>query len=165
MNKPPRTDLPSPSPRVSSPDVLASEIIERLTYRIGKDPNVAKPHDWLAATILAVRDRIIDRWMESTRETYVKSEQARLLPVAGIPHRPADARRLLQSGTHGPVREALALLDVDLDVFAALEPDAALGNGGLGRLAACFMESMASVEIPAYGYGIRYVHGMFRQEI
>ena len=63
------------------------------------------------------------------------------------------------------MREALASLGVDLDVIAALEPDAALGNGGLGRLAACFMESMATVDMPAHGYGIRYVNGMFRQEI
>jgi starch phosphorylase len=63
------------------------------------------------------------------------------------------------------MREALSSLGVDLDVIAALEPDAALGNGGLGRLAACFMESMATVDIPAHGYGIRYANGMFRQEI
>ena len=63
------------------------------------------------------------------------------------------------------MREALDSLGVDIDVMAALEPDAALGNGGLGRLAACFMESMATVDVPAHGYGIRYVNGMFRQEI
>ena len=63
------------------------------------------------------------------------------------------------------VRAALAGLDVDLDRLRALEPDAALGNGGLGRLAACFMESMASLGIPAHGYGIRYDHGLFRQVI
>jgi starch phosphorylase len=63
------------------------------------------------------------------------------------------------------MREALRSLGVDLDIIAALEPDAALGNGGLGRLAACFMESMATVDIPAHGYGIRYANGMFRQEI
>ncbi|MFT0701853.1 glycogen/starch/alpha-glucan phosphorylase, partial [Citrobacter meridianamericanus] len=60
-------------------------------------------------------------------------------------------------------RQALAELGVDLQRIVALEPDAALGNGGLGRLAACFMESMASLDIPAHGYGIRYEHGLFRQ--
>src|SRR3546814_15409113 len=63
------------------------------------------------------------------------------------------------------MQAALSSLGVDIDIIAALEPDAALGNGGLGRLAACFMESMATVDVPAYGYGIRYVNGMFRQEI
>ena len=63
------------------------------------------------------------------------------------------------------MREALASLGVELDVISGLEPDAALGNGGLGRLAACFMESMATVGVPAHGYGIRYANGMFRQEI
>ena len=67
MNSSPKPELLSPSPRVSSPEVLAGEIIETLTYRIGKDAKVAKPHDWLTATILVVRDRIIDHWMQSTR--------------------------------------------------------------------------------------------------
>ena len=68
-------------------------------------------------------------------------------------------------GLTEPMRAALKLLDVDYDEIAELEADAALGNGGLGRLAACFMESMATVGVPAYGYGIRYRHGLFRQEI
>lgn len=144
---------------------IATEIFERLTYRIGKDPIVAKPHDWLAATILYIRDRAIDRWMESTREAY-RNERKRVYYLSLeflIGRLLRDTLNNLEMT--GPVADALDLLGVDVDAIASLEPDAALGNGGLGRLAACFMDSMASVGIPAYGYGIRYINGMFRQEI
>ncbi|WP_289298346.1 hypothetical protein, partial [uncultured Reyranella sp.] len=68
-------DLPRPAPRSSNPEIMASEIIDRLTSRIGKDVKVAKPHDWLTATILVVRDRIIDKWMESTRKAYANNSK------------------------------------------------------------------------------------------
>ncbi|WP_312945769.1 glycogen/starch/alpha-glucan phosphorylase [Agrobacterium sp.] len=158
-------DLPLPTPRSSDPEILASEIIERLTYRIGKDVKVAKPHDWLTATILVVRDRVIDRWMESTRKVY-KTGNKRVYYLSLeflIGRLMRDA--ISNLGLMQEIRDALTSLGVDMDVIAGLEPDAALGNGGLGRLAACFMESMATVEIPAYGYGIRYVHGLFRQQM
>ena len=160
-----KADLPVPAPRSSRPDVLAEEIIERLTYRIGKDAKVAKPHDWLTASILVIRDRIIDKWMESTRKTYAtNAKRVYYLSLEFLIGRlMRDAVSNL--GLMTELRDALASLGVDLDVIAGLEPDAALGNGGLGRLAACFMESMASVDIPAYGYGIRYMHGLFRQQI
>ncbi len=153
-------DLPRPAPRSSNP-----EIIERLTYRIGKDVKVAKPHDWLTATILVVRDRIIDKWMESTRKAYANnSKRVYYLSLEFLIGRlMRDA--ISNIGLMHEIRDALSSLGVDLDVIAGLEPDAALGNGGLGRLAACFMESMATVDIPAYGYGIRYVHGLFRQQM
>ncbi|MEB2845633.1 glycogen/starch/alpha-glucan family phosphorylase [Rhizobiales bacterium RZME27] len=158
-------DLPHPAPRSSRPEIMAAEIIERLTYRIGKDVQVAKPHDWLTATILVVRDRIIDRWMESTRQAY-RTGQKRVYYLSlefliGRLMRDAVSNLNLMS----EIRDALTSLGVDINVIAGLEPDAALGNGGLGRLAACFMESMATVEVPAYGYGIRYIHGLFRQQM
>lgn len=157
--------IPSPAPRSSRPEILAEEIIERLTYRIGKDAKVAKPHDWLTATILVVRDRIIDKWMESTRKVYATGDKRvyylSLEFLIGRLMRDA----VTNMGLMEQVRDALASLGVDVNVIAGLEPDAALGNGGLGRLAACFMESMATVEVPAYGYGIRYVHGLFRQQL
>lgn len=161
----PKADLPLPAPRVSNPETLAAEIIERLTYGIGKDAKVAKPHDWLTATILVVRDRIIDRWMESTRETYAtNAKRVYYLSLEFLIGRlMRDAMSNL--GLMEEIRAALGSLGVDLSIIAGLEPDAALGNGGLGRLAACFMESMATVNIPAYGYGIRYVHGLFRQQM
>ncbi|MCA0255313.1 MAG: glycogen/starch/alpha-glucan phosphorylase [Proteobacteria bacterium] len=163
--KPSAADLPLPSPRVSTPEILASEIIERLTYRIGKDVIVAKPHDWLTATILVIRDRIIDRWMESTRKVYDNgAKRVYYLSLEFL------IGRLLRDAMSNlclvdEIKQALESLGVDINVLMGLEPDAALGNGGLGRLAACFMESMATVEVPAYGYGIRYVHGLFRQQM
>jgi len=157
--------IPSPAPRSSRPEILAEEIIERLTYRIGKDAKVAKPHDWLTATILVVRDRIIDKWMESTRKVYSTGDKRvyylSLEFLIGRLMRDAVSNL----GLMEEVSDALTSLGVDINVIAGLEPDAALGNGGLGRLAACFMESMATVDVPAYGYGIRYVHGLFRQQL
>ena len=154
-----------PAPRVADTQAIRSEILQKLTYSIGKDPIVAKRHDWLNATILALRDRIIDRWMESTRAAYqAKSKRVYYLSLEFLIGRLLrDALSNLELA--GVFQEALDSLNVDLDLIEHLEPDAALGNGGLGRLAACFMESMASLDIPAYGYGIRYNHGLFRQKI
>jgi starch phosphorylase len=165
MNRANASTLPKPAPRTSDPSVLAEEIVERLTYRIGKNATAAKSHDWLAATILVIRDRVIDRWIESTQKTY-EDEGKRVYYLSLeflIGRLMRDAVSNL--GLMDEMRAALALLGVDIDVIRELEPDAALGNGGLGRLAACFMESMATVDVPAYGYGIRYVNGMFRQEM
>jgi starch phosphorylase len=150
---------------VTDPKLLAGEILNVLRYRVGKDPSVATQHDWLAASIKAVRDRIIDKWIASTKETYEHGRKRvyylSLEFLIGRLMRDAFSNM----GVLDSMREALASLGVDLDVIAKLEPDAALGNGGLGRLAACFMESMATVGVPGHGYGIRYVNGMFRQEI
>ncbi|MEO6609524.1 MAG: glycogen/starch/alpha-glucan phosphorylase [Aestuariivirga sp.] len=149
----------------NSPGAIAKDILAKLTYNIGKDRVVAKNHDWLAATIMTLRDRIIDKWMESTRAAYnAKARRVYYLSLEFL------IGRLLRDALSnleltGAFKEALASLGVDLELTELLEPDAALGNGGLGRLAACFMESMASLDIPAYGYGIRYDHGLFRQII
>jgi glycogen phosphorylase len=140
-------------------------ILEKLKTSIGKDQTVAKRHDWLNATILVLRDRIIDLWIDSTRRSYtVKSKRVYYLSLEFLIGRLLrDALSNLQLTE--AFRQALAELSVDLDITELLEPDAALGNGGLGRLAACFMDSMATLDIPAYGYGIRYNHGLFRQVI
>ncbi len=144
---------------------LGAAILGKLIYAIGKDAAVASDYDWLAATILAVRDRVIDKWMASKRDAH-HSERKRICYLSLeflIGRLLRDAMSNL--GLADAVRTALDGLGVDLDAICDLEPDAALGNGGLGRLAACFMESMATVGIPAYGYGIRYDHGLFRQKI
>ncbi|MFB0871993.1 MULTISPECIES: glycogen/starch/alpha-glucan phosphorylase [unclassified Sphingobium] len=165
MNLKAQAELPKPAPRQSDPDILAHEIVERLTYRIGKNAVAAKPHDWLHAVIMEIRDRVIDAWIASTQKTY--EEQGRRVYYLSLEFLIGRLMRDAASNMEmlGDLQGALDRLGVDLDLIAALEPDAALGNGGLGRLAACFMESMATVDVPAYGYGIRYVNGMFRQEI
>ena len=126
---------------------------------------VATERDWFVATALSVRDRIVDRWMTSTRAVHTENRKR----VYYLSLEFLIGRLLIDSLNNlqmlEPMRAALAELGVDLDRLRELEPDAALGNGGLGRLAACFMESMATLGIPAYGYGIRYDHGLFRQVI
>lgn len=154
-----------PSVNNPQPANLAAEILAALRYRLGKDATVATQNDWLVASISVVRDRIIDHWIEATKEAY--DEEAKRVYYLSLEFLIGRLMRDAFSnlGLLEQMRQALADLGVDLDVIAALEPDAALGNGGLGRLAACFMESMASVDVPAHGYGIRYANGMFRQEI
>jgi starch phosphorylase len=165
MNLKGQTTLPKPALRTVDPQVLAHEIVERLTYRIGKNAEAAQPHDWLFAVILSIRDRVIDAWIASTQKTY--EEEGRRVYYLSLEFLIGRLMRDAASNMEmlDDMQAALDSLGVDIDIIAALEPDAALGNGGLGRLAACFMESMATVDIPAYGYGIRYVNGMFRQEI
>ena len=154
-----------PPQRDISPELLKSEILAKLAYSVGKDPIAANSNDWLTATILVVRDHIIDRWMATTRENS-RAEKKRVYYLSLeflIGRLMRDAMNNLEL-TEG-MTQALTELNVDIDFIRELEPDAALGNGGLGRLAACFMESMSTVGVPAYGYGIRYDHGLFRQGI
>ncbi|MBS7537844.1 glycogen/starch/alpha-glucan phosphorylase [Ancylobacter lacus] len=140
-------------------------VIAKLTYAVGKNPAAASDRDWFLATAFATRDRIVDRWITSTRQTY--SEGRKRVYYLSLEF--LIGRLLFDALTNlellDTVRAALGDLGVDLDRLRQVEPDAALGNGGLGRLAACFMDSMATLSIAAYGYGIRYDHGLFRQVI
>ncbi len=149
MQKPIVFDAPTPERRGRSVEALTSEILEKLTYTVGKDPIVARPHDWLTAVIYAVRDRVIDSWMESTRSTWQKSQKR----VYYLSLEFLIGRLLRDAATNigllDQVRDALATLNVNLDELIELEPDAALGNGGLGRFEAGLMESMATTEVVA----------------
>ena len=144
---------------------LRAAILQKLTYDLGKSRLGARDRDWFIATALAVRDRIVDKWIDLTRATYqTGAKQVYYLSLEFL------IGRLLRDnvsnlGLAGELRAALEPLGVDFDKLRIAEPDAALGNGGLGRLAACFMESLATLGIPAFGYGIRYDHGLFRQII
>jgi starch phosphorylase len=168
--------LPDPShpakvPPLNAPvDELAlaeikSAILAKLTLAIGKDAAMATRHDWYKAAALALRDRIVHRWLLSEKQSYDEGrKRVYYLSLEFLIGRLfTDA--LNNMGLLPVFEAALGDLGVGLAELRKCEPDAALGNGGLGRLAACFMESMATLAIPAIGYGIRYDFGLFRQII
>jgi glycogen phosphorylase len=144
---------------------LRDAILNKLTYSCSKRPADAGLHDWYLATVLAVRDRLVDRWLESAQRAERKqSKHVYYLSIEYLVGR-LLFDSLINLRLLGEARAALDNLGVDLDQLRSLEPDAGLGNGGLGRLAACYMDSMAALAIPAFGYGIRYEHGLFMQQI
>ena len=155
-------DLPQ---TVIAPNDMRARIVAKLTYQVGKTVERATERDWFVATALGVRDTIMDRWYDTTKAAYrTGAKRVYYLSLEFLIGRMLfDAIGNL--GLLDTVRDALAQEGVSLDRLREQEPDAALGNGGLGRLAACFMESMATLGVPAFGYGIRYEHGLFRQEL
>src|SRR5690606_24055912 len=152
-------------PAPDAVQLFKQAILAKLRYAVGKDPANAYDHDWFEAFALAARDHVIEHWEEACAQVQRASDKRiyymSLVFLIG--------RLLLDNlsnlGLHNMSRQAQAELQVDLARVRDIEPDAALGNGGLGRLAACFMESMATLRLPAHGYGIRYEHGLFRQAI
>jgi starch phosphorylase len=146
-------------------DEIKSAVLAKLTLSVGKDPSNATDRDWFVAAALTARDRVVHRWLASTRTTQGKGcKRVYYLSLEFLIGR-LLGDILSNLGLNQTYNGALGDLGVSPNRLRAAEPDAALGNGGLGRLAACFMESMATLEIPAYGYGIRYDHGLFRQVI
>ena len=144
---------------------LKLSIANKLVYTVGKDPVTAQPQDWLQATALAVRDRLVERWMKTTRAQYKQDvKRVYYLSMEFLIGR-TFTNALLALDIYQDVRQALTEMDVDFDKLVDLEHDAALGNGGLGRLAACFLDSMATLGLSGFGYGIRYDYGMFKQQI
>ncbi|MBP8271112.1 MAG: glycogen/starch/alpha-glucan phosphorylase [Sphaerotilus sp.] len=142
-------------------------ISNKLMYSVGKDPVSALPQDWLHAVSYAVRDHLVERWMKTTRAQYAQDvKRVYYLSMEFLIGR-TFSNAILALELMPTIRQALSELDVNIDTdqLFDLEPDAALGNGGLGRLAACFLDSMATLGVPGFGYGIRYDYGMFRQQI
>ncbi len=144
---------------------LKAAVLAKLTYAVGKAPEVASPRDWFLAVTFATRDIAVGRWLESLNGVYADGrKRVYYLSLEFLIGRLLfDAMTNL--GVAAPMAEALDELGVKLSDLRQIEPDAALGNGGLGRLAACFMDSMATLSIAAHGYGIRYDNGLFRQII
>src|SRR6266478_756675 len=140
-------------------------VLAKLSVAVGKDPSAATGRDWFVATALALRDRIIHRWLAADRASLAQGRKriyylSLEFLIGRLLNDVVGNLRLTEV-----VTRALGDLGVDYNQVRAIEPDAALGNGGLGRLASCFMESMASLGLPTYGYGIRYDYGLFRQII
>ncbi|MBI5462823.1 MAG: glycogen/starch/alpha-glucan phosphorylase [Gammaproteobacteria bacterium] len=140
-------------------------IANRLVYSVGKDAYTAKPRDWYCCLAYALRDRLMERWMETMRSYYRQdAKRVYYLSLEFLIGRTL-VNSVLNMDVEEETRKALLSMGLDLEELRNQEPDAALGNGGLGRLAACFLDSMATLRLPGYGYGIRYEYGMFNQTI
>jgi starch phosphorylase len=165
MNKPSLQSLFNG--RHSGVDVasLHESIAHRLAFSVGKDAVTATTRDWFYATAFMTRDRLIERWMETMRSYYVAdAKRVYYLSMEFLMGRTL-MNGLLNLSFENECSQALLQHGIDLRQVREMEPDAALGNGGLGRLAACFLDSMATLNLPGFGYGIRYEYGMFAQRI
>ena len=148
----------------SSKDI-AQDFAEQLKYSLDSDIYHTTAEARYQALAYAIRDRIIHQWDLSRKTQRAKhSKRVYYLSLEFLMGR-AMTNNIINLGLEKPVRDALSSLGYTLEELRDVEPDAGLGNGGLGRLAACFLDSLASLEYPAYGYGIRYNYGIFRQQI
>lgn len=150
---------------VVSVDALKHSIAYKLMFIIGKDPTIATQHDWLNATLFAVRDRMVERWLRSNRAQLSQDvRQVYYLSMEFLLGRTLS-NALLSMGIYDEIEQALDEMGLSLSELLKEENDPGLGNGGLGRLAACFLDSLATLALPGRGYGIRYEYGMFSQKI
>lgn len=148
-----------------SPAALRRAFLDHLKYTQGRRLSNSTPHDRFFALALTVRDRLVHRWMQTQAEYYKQDVKRVYYLSAEFLLGRALANNLLALGLYDSMRSVLRELGLDLSDLLEQEPDAGLGNGGLGRLAACFLDSMATLSLPGYGYGIRYEFGIFEQEI
>ena len=144
---------------------LGASLAKQLVYTMGKDPITATPRDWFNTTAYTVRERLIEQWMETMRSYYrADAKRVYYFSLEFLTGR-LLSNSLINLGCEDACRAALGDIDLRLADIEEIEQDAALGNGGLGRLAACYLDAMATLSLPGYGYGIRYEYGMFQQRI
>ncbi|CNJ28222.1 glycogen phosphorylase [Yersinia mollaretii] len=150
---------------IVSVDALKHSIAYKLMFIVGKDPTIATQHDWLNATLFTVRDRMVERWLRSNRAQLSQDvRQVYYLSMEFLLGRTLS-NALLSMGIYEDLEQALDEMGLNLSELLQEENDPGLGNGGLGRLAACFLDSLATLALPGRGYGIRYEYGMFSQKI
>jgi starch phosphorylase len=136
-----------------------------IKYTLAKDQYSATDHDRYYALAMTVRDRLIERWIQTSQVYYEKDvKRVYYLSMEYLMGR-AMGNNVINLRMDQAVTTAMSELGLDWSYLRDIEPDAGLGNGGLGRLAACFLDSMATLELPGYGYGVRYDYGIFRQAI
>lgn len=142
-----------------------NEVVRSLRYRLSKDPQTCTRKDMLQAVSWAIKNHLVDHWIE-TRKHYreVKPKAVFYVSLEFLTGQTL-MKSIFNLDLYQTVKQAVENLGFDLEDIATLENDAALGNGGLGRLAACYLDSMASVGLPSIGYGLRYEYGIFRQDI
>jgi starch phosphorylase len=146
-------------------EAILRSFASHVEYTLAKDQYSVTSRDFYQAIALSVRDRIADRWNKTQQQEFRSAERrVYYLSLEYLVGRLLDDA-MLNLGITEQARAAVADLGIDLGAISQLEDDEGLGNGGLGRLAACFLDSMATLGIPAIGYGIRYEYGMFRQTI
>jgi starch phosphorylase len=149
----------------SSAAELQQAILDHLYYIQGRVPELATPTDWYMSLAYTVRDRIMNDWVNSIHRMRDQSIKLVGYLSAEFLLGPHLGNNLLNLGIRQEAQQAASALGLDLDTLLREEEEPGLGNGGLGRLAACYLDSMATLRIPAIGYGIRYEFGLFDQEI
>ena len=146
-------------------DALKCSFLDNLFYMQGKFPVLATAYDYYMALAYAVRDRMLQRW-NSTASVYTQQGSRTVAYLsAEFLMGPYLGNNLINLGIYDAARQGLAELGLDLEELLRQEDEPGLGNGGLGRLAACFIDSLATLQVPCMGYGIRYEYGIFQQEI
>ena len=157
--------IPKPKPGGLDPDAIVDAFAHRMMYSVARDQFNATEENAFQALAYAVRDRLMERWF-ATQDTFYRKDVKRVyyLSLEFLLGRLLMSN-IINLGAEKQYVEAMRKIGFDLDDLIERESDAGLGNGGLGRLAACFLESASTLGIPFYGYGIRYEYGIFRQTI
>src|SRR5438445_7586394 len=149
---------------VDAPRTLAGDVLDKLYTELAKFPGVATRNDHFLALSYAVRDRLLHRWVDSARGYLERKQRTVIYLSAEYLIGPQLGSNLMALDLEAPVRAACAELGISLDELIEHEEEPGLGNGGLGRLAACYMDSLATLDIAAIGYGLRYEFGIFDQD-